>query len=80
MDLDDLRAVIEDGGTIEEAAEFLCRSGTVGEVRDKAREFGTRQWRKGSSPIKDPLSETAIKLERPPIRSPVARYSMGSVQ
>ena len=40
MDLDDLRAVIEDGGTIEEAAEFLCRSGTVGEVRDKARELG----------------------------------------
>jgi hypothetical protein len=40
MDLDDLKAVIEDGGTVEEAAEFLCRSGTVEEVRRKARELG----------------------------------------
>jgi len=40
MDLNDLRAVIEDGATIEEAAEFLCRSGTVGEVRRMARELG----------------------------------------
>jgi hypothetical protein len=40
MDLNDLKAVIADGATIEEAAEFLCRSGTVREVRRKARELG----------------------------------------
>jgi hypothetical protein len=31
---------LEDGGTIEGAAFFLCRAGTVEDVRRKARELG----------------------------------------
>jgi hypothetical protein len=38
MDVEDLKAFIEEGATIEEAAEFLCRSGTVAEVRGKGKE------------------------------------------
>jgi hypothetical protein len=39
-DVEDLRAALEFGDMIEEAAVFLCRSGTVQEVRAKAREPG----------------------------------------
>jgi hypothetical protein len=44
MDLDDLRSVIENGGTAEEAAEFLCRSGTV-EESDGSRVSWADRWR-----------------------------------
>jgi hypothetical protein len=37
MDTDDLRVAIEHGRSIEEAAEFLCRAGTVDEVARKAK-------------------------------------------
>jgi hypothetical protein len=40
MDLFDLRVMLESGDTIEEIARFLCRSKTVDEVREKARELG----------------------------------------
>lgn len=40
MALQDLRAAIEAGDTIEEAARFLCRSTNVAEVAAKARELG----------------------------------------
>lgn len=40
MDVDDLRASIAHGRSIEEAAEFLCRSGSVEDVAAKARELG----------------------------------------
>lgn len=36
--LDDLRRSLEDGDSIEEAAEFICRS--VDQVRKKAEEMG----------------------------------------
>ena len=39
-DIDDLKAHLECGGTIEGAAEHLCRSGTVEDVRKKAEELG----------------------------------------
>jgi hypothetical protein len=39
---DDLRAAIEHGRSIEEAAEFLCRAGTVDEVARKAKELGLK--------------------------------------
>jgi hypothetical protein len=39
-DLDDLALSLKDGGTIEGAAYFLCRGGTVDEVRQKAKELG----------------------------------------
>ena len=38
MDIDDQRASIEHG--LEEAAEFLCRSGSVDDVKRKAKELG----------------------------------------
>ena len=40
MDLEDLKSALEHGRSIEEAAEFLCRSGTVDEVAGKAAELG----------------------------------------
>ena len=40
MDLFDLRDGLAYGWSIEEAAGFLCRAGTVEEVRRKAEELG----------------------------------------
>jgi hypothetical protein len=40
MDLFDLRNSLAHGESIEEVAGFLCRSGTVEEVRRKAEELG----------------------------------------
>jgi hypothetical protein len=40
MDIDDLIAAIRHGDTIEDTAKFLCRSGTVDEVRRKAEDLG----------------------------------------
>jgi hypothetical protein len=40
MDIRDLTAVLETGSTVEDAAQHLCRSGTVDEVRRKAEELG----------------------------------------
>ena len=36
MDLRDLTAALKHGSTVEDAAQHLCRSGTVDEVRRKA--------------------------------------------
>jgi hypothetical protein len=41
-DIRDLRAAIEHGSTIEEAAGHLCRSGTVDDVKRKADELGLK--------------------------------------
>jgi hypothetical protein len=40
MDLFDLRNSLAYGRSIEEVAEFLCRSGIVDEVERKAEELG----------------------------------------
>jgi hypothetical protein len=40
MDIDDLRAAIESGRSIEDAAEFLCRSDSVDDVARKCAELG----------------------------------------
>jgi len=40
MDLRDLTAALRSGDTIEDAAQHLCRSGTVDDVRRKAEELG----------------------------------------
>jgi hypothetical protein len=40
MDVEDLTAVLRSGDTIEEAAQHLCRSGTVEDVRRKAESLG----------------------------------------
>ncbi|MGY3610123.1 MULTISPECIES: hypothetical protein [unclassified Bradyrhizobium] len=39
MDIDDLKASLEHGSTIEEAAGFLCRSCNVDDVARKAAEL-----------------------------------------
>lgn len=39
-DLAELRRVIGRGGSIEDAAELICRQGTIDEVRAKAEELG----------------------------------------
>jgi len=39
-DVEDLALVLKDGGTVEGAAFFLCRGGTIEDVRQKAKEFG----------------------------------------
>jgi hypothetical protein len=38
-DLEDLAHALMDGGTVEGAAYFSCRGGTVEEVRQKAKEL-----------------------------------------
>jgi hypothetical protein len=41
-DIEDLILALKDGGTVEGAAFFLCRTGTIDEVRQKAEELGLR--------------------------------------
>jgi hypothetical protein len=45
MDERDLRAELEHGSSIKEAAGHLCRSGTVEEVAKKAQELGLKEVR-----------------------------------
>jgi hypothetical protein len=40
MDIEDLKAAMEAGHSVDEAAQFLCRSGSVEDVRQKCRELG----------------------------------------
>jgi hypothetical protein len=42
MDIDDLRAAIESGSSIEEAAQFLCRADSVEDVARKCAELGLK--------------------------------------
>ncbi len=42
MDIDDLKSAIEGGASIEDAAEFLCRSGSVDDVARKCEELGLK--------------------------------------
>jgi hypothetical protein len=39
MDIDDLKAAIEGGASIEQAAEFLCRADSVDDVARKCEEL-----------------------------------------
>jgi hypothetical protein len=39
-DIEDLALALKDGGTVEGAAYFLCRAGTIDDVRQKAKELG----------------------------------------
>jgi len=45
-DIADLKALLKNGGTVDEAAHFLCRVGTVDDVQAKARELGLSVRRK----------------------------------
>lgn len=40
MDVRDLAAALQSGSSIKQAAEQLCRAGTVEQVRKKAEELG----------------------------------------
>jgi hypothetical protein len=40
MDIEDLKASIEHGRSVDEAAEFLCRAGNADDVARKCRELG----------------------------------------
>jgi hypothetical protein len=40
MDIDDLKAAIATGSSVEEAAQFLCRADSVEDVRRKCQELG----------------------------------------
>ncbi len=40
MDIEDLRSAIEHGNSIEDAAQFLCRAGSVDDVARKCAELG----------------------------------------
>jgi hypothetical protein len=42
MHIEDLKALIGDGSSIEEAAQFLCRSGSVDEIKRKCEELGLK--------------------------------------
>ena len=49
MDIEDLTAALKSGDTIEDAAQHLCRSGTVEDVRRKAEELGLKYKSRGCS-------------------------------
>ena len=53
MDIDDLKASIAHGATLEEGASFLCRAGTSLEVAEKAKELGL-SWQTGGRKRKGP--------------------------
>ena len=42
MDIDDLRAAIEHGSSVDRAAELLCRAGSVSDVARKCEELGLK--------------------------------------
>jgi hypothetical protein len=42
MDIDDLKASAESGDSLKDAARFLCRSGALEDVKQKAAELGVR--------------------------------------
>jgi hypothetical protein len=46
MDIADLKGAVAYGSSLQEAAEFLCRSGTPLDVAAKAKELGLR-WQTG---------------------------------
>jgi hypothetical protein len=45
MDIEDLELAVRRGVSLEEAAAFLCRAGTVDDVRRKAAELGLTRLR-----------------------------------
>jgi hypothetical protein len=52
MDIVDLKAAIEAGGSIEEAAQFLCRGDSIDDVARKCEELGLRP-KAGSASIQE---------------------------
>jgi hypothetical protein len=63
MDVFDLIAAARHGNTIEEAAGFLCRSGSLDDVVHKARELGP-ELRTGDEELRARLRELASQRRR----------------
>jgi hypothetical protein len=42
MDIDDLKAAIESGRSVEDAAQFLCRADSINDVERKCDELGLK--------------------------------------
>jgi len=42
MDIDDLQAAVESGSSIEEAAQFLCRADSIGDVARTCEELALK--------------------------------------
>jgi hypothetical protein len=42
MDIEDLKAAIEGGASIKEAAQFLCRADSVDDVARKCKDLGLK--------------------------------------
>jgi hypothetical protein len=61
MDIDDLKAAIEAGRSIEEAAQFLCRADSVENVARKSVELGLKP--KKGAVMKDHDSDGVAKTE-----------------
>jgi hypothetical protein len=53
MDIEDLRAAIECGASIQEAADLLCRSDSVDDVARKCEELGLKPEQKGLPSLPD---------------------------
>jgi hypothetical protein len=51
MDIADLKSAVAYGRSLEEVAEFLCRSGTPLDVDAKAKELGLTWRRKSENPM-----------------------------
>jgi hypothetical protein len=56
MDIRDLKNHVAHGASLEETAQFLCRSGAAFEVARKAKELGLT-WQKGGQKRKGPKDE-----------------------
>jgi hypothetical protein len=73
-DIEDLIAAIRHGDTIEEVARFLCRSGTVEDVRRKAEELGLKY----RSRTQQAAEETTQSLDRRKPTTGAARLDRSS--
>lgn len=61
-DIEDLKDSLKHGSTLEEAASFLCRAGTLAKVRKKADELGLTYRR---SKFLRPTSPSPVKTVKP---------------
>jgi hypothetical protein len=67
---EDLKSELEHCGSVQDAAELLCRSGTVEDVAQKARELGLRS--------AEPMTVYAAHNNDPPAELLVADLGAGA--
>ena len=72
-DIRDLKAALRDANSIEEVAEFLCRAGTVDDVRRKVEELGLiRKSRPKAAQVKGETPQLQTQTYAPPAPSELA--------